>query len=162
MRVSGRPTDTTSATALSVPLPTPHNPNSAKPRGCLPLAHAPRSQPSHAPPSPLCSRSSPPCARPRRSLPHHRTRHCPRHGRWVCVPWHLRSSPAEPRAPTSVAGACALPLAAGSHAPMAEIDRFRAFPPLCCICMFQVFQMFWRYVASVSYGCCKSRSVMLQ
>ena len=28
----------------------------------------------------------------------------------------------------------------------------------CCKRMFQVFQMFQRYVSSVSYGCCKSRS----
>jgi hypothetical protein len=28
----------------------------------------------------------------------------------------------------------------------------------CCKRMFQVFQMFQRYVASISYGCCKSRS----
>jgi hypothetical protein len=28
----------------------------------------------------------------------------------------------------------------------------------CCKRMFQVFQMFHRYVVSVSYGCCKSRS----
>jgi hypothetical protein len=40
--------------------------------------------------------------------------------------------------------------------PTAGIDRPR--PPPCCRCMFQVFQMFHRYVASVSYGCCKSRS----
>jgi hypothetical protein len=49
---------------------------------------------------------------------------------------------------------------------LAGTDR----PPLCytllgrrvknarCKCMFQVFQMFHKYVASVSYGCCKTRS----
>jgi hypothetical protein len=37
----------------------------------------------------------------------------------------------------------------------------QASSPLCCRCMFQVFQLFQRYVAVVSYGYCKSRSGML-
>jgi hypothetical protein len=32
------------------------------------------------------------------------------------------------------------------------------FESECCKSMFRVFQMFQRYVASVSYGCCKNRS----
>jgi hypothetical protein len=38
---------------------------------------------------------------------------------------------------------------------MAGIDWPRPFPLLCLKCMFQVFQ---RYIAMVTYGCCKSRS----
>jgi hypothetical protein len=40
---------------------------------------------------------------------------------------------------------------------MAGIDWHRRSPPIWCKYMFQVFQMFQRSVAVVSYGCCKSR-----
>jgi hypothetical protein len=40
--------------------------------------------------------------------------------------------------------------------PTAIIARPQA--PPCCKRMFHVFQMFYRYVSSVSCGCCKSRS----
>jgi hypothetical protein len=65
------------------------------------------------------------------------------------VSWCLSSSSAEARAPTSAAGA------SGAHAPrLAASSKFDdqnrpapAFLPLCCICMFQVFQTFQMYIA---------------
>jgi hypothetical protein len=42
--------------------------------------------------------------------------------------------------------------------PAASSARKCYVESVCCKCMFEVFQMFQRYVASVSYGCCKSRS----
>ena len=68
------------------------------------------------------------------------------------VPWCLRSSPVKPRAPTSVGGASGARtpwLAAGSD-PDGQNRPARPSPPLCCICMFQVFQTIQIYVATVS------------
>jgi hypothetical protein len=59
-----------------------------------------------------------------------------------------------PRARPDASGARVLPLAASSH-PDGQNRPAQASPSLCCKCMYQVFQ---RYVAIVSYGCCKSRS----
>jgi hypothetical protein len=52
--------------------------------------------------------------------------------------------------------------AGGAHTPStptltAGIDRPHSLP-LCCKYIFQLLQMFQRYVANVSYRCCKSRS----
>jgi hypothetical protein len=50
--------------------------------------------------------------------------------------------------------------------PDAKIDQPWLLPPLlCCKCMFQVFQIFQRFIVSVSYGyckCCKCFRGMLQ
>jgi hypothetical protein len=75
------------------------------------------------------------------------------------VPWRLKSSSAEPRAPTSAEGT------GGARAPLAltpttRIDRPRLPSPM-LQCIFQVFQSFQMYVAVVSYGCCKNRLGML-
>jgi hypothetical protein len=63
----------------------------------------------------------------------------------------LRSVPAEPRAPMGAARA------GGARVPSAPTPRPESTgpgpPPICCKCMFQLFQ---RYVIIVLYGCCKS------
>ena len=41
--------------------------------------------------------------------------------------------------------------------PSVGISQPRPLSPYVCKCMFQLFQMFQRHVAIVSYGCCKSR-----
>jgi hypothetical protein len=61
--------------------------------------------------------------------------------------------------PTSTASAVAsgelfMPTSLHSH----KQQRRCYAESVCCKRMFQVFQMFQRYVASVLYGCCKSRS----
>jgi hypothetical protein len=63
--------------------------------------------------------------------------------------WKSYLSPADPRPPTSVAGAGGARTLSDST-PMIGFDRPRPFPPLCCKCTFQIFQ---GYVAYVAYFC---------
>jgi hypothetical protein len=77
----------------------------------------------------------------------------PADGGWAQVPGCLQPSQG---AHTSAAGA------GGARTPLAptltaRIDRPRSLP-LCCKRMFQLLQMFQRYIASVSYRWSKSRS----
>ena len=59
-----------------------------------------------------------------------------------------RYQAAPPSSPTSWPKLDVLPLRTASYE--------RRVKNTCCKCMFEVFQMFHRYVVSVSYGCCKS------
>ena len=49
-------------------------------------------------------------------------------------------------------------LARTGRSPLCSASSRRRVKKGCCKHIFQVFQMFHRYAASVSYGCCKSRS----
>jgi len=72
---------------------------------------------------------------------------------------HPRMSLGHPRAWAEASGGRDPPLTTGAH-PDGQNQPAQASLSLCCKCMFQVFQAFQRYVAIISYGCCKSRSRM--